>query len=77
MPMTSEDSFFFIPVEEVCHRPVVTCAPDISLIEMARMMMVNNISGIVAVDGEKPVGIVSLRDLRNLIAEAAGSIMTL
>ncbi|HIJ88846.1 MAG TPA: CBS domain-containing protein [Desulfuromonadales bacterium] len=77
MPMTNEDSFFFMPVKEVCHRAVVTCSPDISLIEMARVMMVNNISGIVVAADEKPVGIVSLRDLRNLIAEAAETIVSL
>jgi len=77
MPALSEDSFFFIQVKEVCHRPAVTCSPDLGLREMARLMMVNNISGIVAVLDEKPVGIVSLRDLRNLIAEAAETIVTL
>lgn len=77
MPTTSEDSFFFIPVKDVCHRPVVSCSPDLSLIEMTRLMRVKNISGIVAVEDEKPVGIVSLRDLRNLIAEAAETIVTL
>ena len=77
MPTTSEDSLFFIPVKEVCHRSVVTCSPDLSLIEMARLMMVHNISGIVAVTDGKPVGIVSVRDLRNLIAEVTGSIETL
>lgn len=77
MPATSEDSLFFIPVEEVCHRPAVTCAPHLSLIEMAHLMMVNNISGIVVVEHGKPVGIVSLRDLRDLIATAATDILTL
>jgi len=77
MPTTNEDSLFFIPVKEICHRYVVTCSPDLSLIEMARLMMVNNISGIVVVSDEKPVGIVSVRDLRNLIAEVTGSIETL
>jgi len=77
MTGTSEDSFFFIPVEEIAHRPVVTCAPDCDLIEMARLMKVNNISGIVVVEDGKPIGIVSLRDLRDLIAEAAETIVTL
>ncbi len=76
MPATSEDSYFFIPVGEIGNRPVVSCAPDLDLIEMARLMMVNNISGIVVVEDGKPVGIVSLRDLRNLIATAAESIRT-
>lgn len=77
MPTTSEDSLFFIPVEEICHRPVVTCSPDLGLIEMARLMMVNNISGIVIVENDKPVGIVSLRDLRDLIATVADNLSTL
>lgn len=77
MPATSEDSFFFIPVEEICHRPVVTCSPDIGLIEMARMMMTNNISGVVIVENGIPVGIISLRDLRNLIATRASEISIL
>lgn len=77
MPTTNEDSLFFIPVEEVCHRPVVTCSPDIGLVEMSTLMKIHNISGIVVVENDKPVGIVSLRDLRNLIATMAGKIMTL
>lgn len=77
MPLISEDSFFFIPVEEICHRPVVTCSPDTGLIEMARKMKDNNISGIVVVEKDKPVGIVSLRDLRNLISDRANEILTL
>ncbi len=71
MPGISEDSFFFITVDAICHRPAVTCPPDLGLVEMAGIMQKDNISGIVVVDGEKPVGIVSLRDLRNLIAGGA------
>lgn len=37
-------------------------------IEMAGLMQQHNISGIVVVEDEKPVGIVSLRDLRNCVA---------
>lgn len=70
MPGISEDSFFFITVDTICHRPAITCSPDIGLIDMARLMKKENISGIVAVEDQKPVGIVSLRDLRNLIADA-------
>jgi CBS domain-containing protein len=77
MPATHNDSIFFIPVEEVCHRPVVTCSPDLSLVEMARLMKTYNISGIVVADEDEPVGIVSLRDLRNLIADSVDDISTL
>ena len=69
-----EDSFFFIPVDAVCRRPAVTCSPDIGLVEMAGLMKADNISGIVVVEDELPVGIVSLRDLRDLIADAAGEV---
>ena len=70
----NEDSFFFIQVDAICHRPAITCTPDTGLVEMAGMMKVHNISGIVVVENERPVGIVSLRDLRNLIAEKVDNI---
>lgn len=74
MPATREDSLFFIPVNDVCHRPVITCSPDLGLVEMARLMKTSNISGIVVVEKGEPVGIVSLRDLRNLIADSVNDI---
>ena len=72
-----EDSFFFIPVAAVCHRPAISCPPGLSLVEMARLMTSENISGIVVVENAVPVGIVSLRDLRNLLAEGAGALSAL
>lgn len=77
MPIINEDSFFFITVDSICHRPAITCSPELSLVEMARLMKFHNISGIVAIAGEKPVGIVSLRDLRNLLADAADTLADL
>lgn len=70
----NEDSFFFIKVDAICHRPAITCTSDTAVVDMARMMKMHNISGVVVVEQERPVGIVSLRDLRNLIAEAADTI---
>lgn len=71
-PMTdisvSQESFFFIPVDYLCTRAPITCSPDISITAMADIMRQHNISGIVAVEGNLPVGVVSLRDLRNLVA---------
>lgn len=67
----NEESLFFIPIDSICHRPAITCSPELNLVEMARIMKLHNISGIIAVEGDKPVGIVSLRDLRNLLAETA------
>jgi CBS domain-containing protein len=77
MPGINEDSFFFMSVDAICHRPAITCPPEMSLIEMAGIMKRDNISGIVVVDGDKAIGVVSLRDLRNLVAEGAGNISAL
>jgi CBS domain-containing protein len=71
------DHYYFMPVASVCRRPVITCNPDLGLVEMAQLMKTGNISGIVAVDHDTPVGIVTLRDLRNLIAEDFNKVGTL
>lgn len=65
----TEDSFFFLPLDALCHKPVITCSPELGIIQMARLMREHNISGLIAVEDGLPVGIVSLRDLRNLVAE--------
>ena len=77
MPAIRYDSLFFIPVEKVCHCPVITCSPNLGLVEMARLMKMYNISGIVVIENEMPVGIVSLRDLRNLIADSVNNILAM
>ena len=64
----SQESFFFIEVEYLCTRTPVTCPPEMGVVAMADLMLQHNISGIVVVEGNRPVGIVSLRDLRNLVA---------
>lgn len=63
-----EDSYYFITIDAICHHPAVTCPAGMGLIEMARTMKVENISGIIVVDEGKPIGVVSLRDLRDVIA---------
>jgi CBS domain-containing protein len=63
-----EESFFFLPVHSVCRSPAVTCPPDISVIAAARLMHDQNLAGLVVIQGETPVGILSVRDLRDLIA---------
>jgi len=64
----NQDSFFFVEVEYLCKLPPVTCTPETSVVEMAALMSWHNISGIVVVEGDRPVGIVSLRDLRDSVA---------
>ncbi len=77
MPIINEDSFFFMKVDSVCQRPAITCSPDMRLVDMTRIMKEHNVSGIIAVEGRRPTGIVSLRDLRDLIADAAADIAVL
>ncbi len=69
-----EESFFFVRVDELCKGPAVTCARDLDMVEVARMMRDRNISGVVVADGDRPAGIISDRDCRNLIAEHGGDV---
>ena len=66
--LINQDSFYFIEVDLLCSRTPVTCTPQTGVIEMASLMQQHNISGIVVVEDDRPVGIVSLRDLRNCVA---------
>lgn len=66
--LISQDSFYFIEVDLLCNRTPITCPPQTGLIEMASLMQQHNISGVVVAEDDKPVGIVSLRDLRNCVA---------
>lgn len=65
-----EDSFFFIQAGTLCSRTPVTCSPDTSVVDLARLMQKHNISGVIVSDDEIPQGVVTLRDLRNLVATA-------
>jgi len=65
----NEESFFFLHVKNVCRSPAVTCSPDIGVIEAARLMRDQNIAGLIVVDDNAPIGILSVRDLRDIMAE--------
>jgi CBS domain-containing protein len=66
----NEESFFFLPVDSVCRTPATTCTPDINVIVAARLMREQNTAGLIVVAEDAPVGILSVRDLRDLIATA-------
>jgi len=66
----NEESFFFLHIKDVCRSPAVTCSPDISVIAAARLMCEQNLAGLVVVEEETPVGILSVRDLRDMIANS-------
>ncbi len=76
MPHTSfsEEHFLFLQVQSLCQGAPVTCAPDMEVVEAARLMRQHNTSGVVVVENAVPVGIVSVSDLRNLIAIAGGTV---
>ncbi len=70
----SEESFYFLHIDTVCRSPAVTCPADISVIDAARLMKEQNIAGLVVVEDEAPIGILSVRDLRDLIATSDGNL---
>jgi len=71
-----EDSSFFIQAGALCTRTPVTCPPDTTVVDLARLMQKHNISGVIVSDDEIPQGVVTLRDLRNLVATAPESLHT-
>jgi CBS domain-containing protein len=64
----SEESFFFLHVKNVCRSPAVTCPPEIGVIEAARLMRDQSVAGLIVVENRVPVGILSVRDLRDIMA---------
>ncbi|WP_429884375.1 DUF294 nucleotidyltransferase-like domain-containing protein [Geoalkalibacter halelectricus] len=69
-----EEGFFFLRAETLCRGPVVTCEPEATVVEVAVKMGEHGLSGLVVTEGEAPVGIVSTRDLRDLIARTGGQL---
>lgn len=64
-----EESLSFIRVADVGKFPAVTCPPEMEVVEMARLMRRHDVSGLVVVEAGAPVGMVSVRECRDLIAE--------
>ena len=76
MPYSSinDDQFYFVRIEAICKGPAITCSPETSVLELSRMMQHHNITGVVVVENDIPVGIFSIRDLRRLVVESDGDI---
>ena len=70
----NDEGFFFITIETLCQRPPITCAPEMDVVAMARLMQDHDISGLVVVEGDTPVGTLSIRDLRKFIADSGGAL---
>ncbi|HEY1332460.1 MAG TPA: CBS domain-containing protein [Actinomycetota bacterium] len=54
---------------DIMHRDVKTVSADVTFTEAATTMHEYKISSVLVVDGERPVGIVTERDVVNLVAD--------
>lgn len=70
----SEESFLFLQVGSLCQGPPATCPPGMNIVEAARLMRRHDVSGVIVVEGGIPLGVVTVSDLRNLIADSDGRI---
>jgi CBS domain-containing protein len=60
-------------VATLCSGPAVTCGPAVGLVEITRIMRDHDVSGLLVLEENQPVGMVSLSDIRNFIAENGSS----
>ena len=63
----AESNILFLPVKDFCHRNVVTCSPEESVLAVADLMQSKNISSVVVCEKGSPMGILTDRDLRNKV----------
>jgi CBS domain-containing protein len=62
---------FLQRVDDLVRRAPVTCAPSLAAVEVARLMSRERVGSVVVMEDDRPVGIVTDRDLRRkLVAEA-------
>jgi len=60
-------------VKDVAKSPVVTVDSDATVTEAARLMAEKNISGVIVTERNRPVGVVTERDILKKVAAAAAS----
>jgi CBS domain-containing protein len=61
-----------IPVRDVMTRPVITIDADIDVLTAAKRMALENVGCLIVVAGEKPIGILTERDLvKKIVAKAS------
>ena len=74
----SEGSIFFLPVKDYCHRKLITCQTDDSVVAAAQVMRDRKISSLVVCDSyKKPIGVMTDRDLRSKVVAAGHDPSTL
>jgi len=69
-----EEKFFFVRVKDLCRGPVITCSPEEDVVSVAGIMRDRRISGLVVCEGSQPIGVITDRDFRTLVAETGGSV---
>jgi CBS domain-containing protein len=62
-----EESLFFVRVKEVYRKGAPFCTPTTTVRSLALLMKEKDLSGMVVVDEDIPVGVVTDRDLRNKV----------
>jgi len=70
--VTSNENFFYQRIEAVCKGPLFTCPPDMDVVAAARLMQENDLTAVVVVAEGNPLGVFSIRDLRNCLADSDG-----
>lgn len=66
-----EESTFFLPVKDYCHRGLITCHVEDTIIAATIIMHDRSISSIIACDDKgEPIGIMTDRDLRSKVVAA-------
>lgn len=63
----AEANQFFRPVSDFYQHKVVSCGPNTSVVDVAVTMHDRNVSSVVVLDQDVPIGIVTDRDLRNKV----------
>lgn len=69
-----EDSVLFVRVGTLCRGAIISCPAETTLLEAARLMQSHDITGLVILEDERPVGIFSIRDFRRLVADSDGDL---
>jgi CBS domain-containing protein len=62
-----EDSLFFVRVREVYEKKAVTCMPTATITQLTHVMKEKNVSGVLVVDEDIPIGVVTDQDLRDKV----------
>lgn len=58
-----------LPISAIMTREVITASPETPIMDVAKLMLANKISGIPVVDGQRVVGMITESDLFRLIVE--------